>query len=365
MAVKVQEPDNDDTSAKSSSSSPGDVLGLANYVSDDEKNDDGDGEIQSASVQGSKTKVDIKNLGNMQDVVGNASTQINVIEHSENHVTSDINDGSISSINEMSKSTAFNKSNGDWVDGEMGQEHSLKPSSKGKDNEIELGDGTASGTKDALDIVPEQHGKNVNFEKGFKDPQDGGTKIKPHNSGKQESMRGSSWKDRVKEEGEVNTRSNDRPDENRLKQDHRTLRKEETDDQNVQKEKLKDQGVKSGEKGKDSNSRHRSTHHNSKEERREDKLLRASVKDCDRKREYTKDEEGRTRQKISSDSSRHKSSRDRNKGKAVDHSTNSSDDSDESKRYFLYKFLFFFPFEKVVWDFMHSYFLQEVEFKKT
>lgn len=343
IPVKVQEPDNDDTSEKSNSSSPGDVLGLGNYASDDEKNDDRDGESQSSNVQGSNIKVNMEpsspkgNLRDMQDAVRNASTQGNVLEHSGNHVISDINDGLTSSVNQMTKSTSSNKLNGNWVDEEMGQEHSLKPSSKVKNNETKFGDGTASGTKDVLDMVSEQHGKNVNGKRGSKDPQDGETKIKPHKSGKQESMRSSSLKDRVKEEGEVKTKTNEKADEIRRKQDHRHLRKEEVDDQNVQKENFKDQGDKSSEKGKDFDSRHRSMHHNSKEERREDKLLRASTKDgTDRKRDHTKDEESRTRPKISSDSSRHKSSRDRNKDKVVDrHHHNSSDDSDDSKRYFL------------------------------
>ncbi|XP_022956543.1 protein SON [Cucurbita moschata] len=308
IPVKVQEPDNGNTSEMSDSSAPGDLLGLGNYASDDDKSDDRDGEIQSSNVQ---------------DAVRDASTQGNVIGN-------DINNVSTNSVNEMSKKTGLNKMNGDWVDEERGQEHSLKPSSKGKDKETKLGDGTASGTNDTPGIVSEQHGKNVNGKKGSKDPQDGETKIKPHRSGKQESMRGSSLKEGVKEEGEVKTRTNEKADEIRRRQDTRHLKKEELDDQNIQKESSKDQGVKSGEKGKDSDSRHRSTHHK-KEERREDKLLRASTKDgTERKREYTKDEEGRTRQKISSDSSRHKSSRDRNKDKAVGHS--SSDDSDDSKR---------------------------------
>ena len=355
LPVKVQEPDNDDTSEKSSSSSPGDVLGLGNYASDDEKNDDRDGEIQSSNMQGSKTMFNVelsstkRNLRDIQDAVGNASTPGNVIEHSGNHVISDINDGSTSSVNEMSKNTGFSKLNDDWMDREMGQEHSLKPSSKGKDNETKFGDGIASGTRDVLGMVSEQQGKNVNGKNASKDPHDGETKTKPLDSGKQESMRGSSLKDRVKEEGEVKTRTNEKADENRLKQDARRPRKEDADDQTIQKGKLKDQDVKSGEKGKDSDSRHRSTHHNSKDERREDKHLRASTKDgTDRNRVYTKDDEGRTRQKISSELTRHKSSRDRNKDKAVDHSTNSSDDSDDSKRYFLWMFLFFFPFEKVI-----------------
>lgn len=339
IPVKVQEPDNDDTSEKSNSSSPGDVLGLGNYASDDEKNDDRDGESQSSNVQGSNIKVNTEpsspkgNLRDMQDAVRNASTQGNVLEYSGNHVISDINDGLTSSVNQMSKSTSSNKWNGNWVDEEMGQEHSLKPSSKVKNNETKFGVGTASGTKDVSDMVSEQH-KNVNGKKGSKDPQDGETKIKPHKSGKQESMRSSSLKDRVKEEGEVKTKTNEKADEIRRKQDHRHLRKEEVDDQNVQKENFKDQGDKSSEKGKDFDSRHRSTHHNSKEERRENKLLRASTKDgTDRKRDHTKDEESRTRPKISSDSSRHKSSRDRNKDKVVDrHHHNSSDDSDDSKR---------------------------------
>lgn len=323
IPVKVQEPDNDDTE-KSSSSSLGDVLGLGNYVSDDEKYDDRDGEIPSSNLQGSKTKFNIepssakRTLRDMEDVVGNASTQEHFIKHSGTHVISHTNDGSTTSVNETSKSTGFNKLNGDWVDEEMGPEHSLKASFKGKDNEPKLGDGTASGTKDILGIVSEQHANNVNGKKGSKDPQDGKTKIKPHNADKQESIR-----------------TSEKTNENHRKQDSRHLRKEESDDQNVQKEKLKDQGAKSGEKGKDSDSRHRSSHHNSKEERREDKHLRASTKDgTDRKREHTKDEEGRTRQKNSSDSSRHKSSKDRNKDKAVDHLTNSSDDSDHPKRYF-------------------------------
>ncbi|KAG7012788.1 Beta-arabinofuranosyltransferase RAY1, partial [Cucurbita argyrosperma subsp. argyrosperma] len=339
VPVKVQEPDNDDTSEKSSSSSPGDVLGLGNYASDDEENDDRDGEIQSSNMQGSKTMFNVelsstkRNLRDIQDAVGSASTRGNVIEHSGNHVISDINDGPTSSVNEMSKSTGFSKLNDDWMDREMGQEHSLKPSSKGKDNETKFGDGIASGTRDVLGMVSEQQRKNVNGKNVSKDPHDGETKIKPLDSGKQESMRGSSLKDRVKEEGEVKTRTNEKADENRLKQDARRPRKEEADDQTVQKGKLKDQGVKSGEKGKDSDSRHRSTHQNSKDERREDKHLRVSTKDgTDRNRVYTKDDEGRTRQKISSELTRHKSSRDRNKDKAIDRSTNSSDDSDDSKR---------------------------------
>lgn len=341
-------------SGKSSSSSPGDVLGLASYASDDDYEDD---EIQNFSALDCQEnsvyqQSSMKQLSDDRlDAVKNGSSQVEIEEdgRGQNNIAG----------GHMRTSSIRAKNNGIAV--------SSGPSDVGAGTESEnsnVGLRTGAVSIDEVNVEarkssyvsgsneyggekamkPELRSQNAN--PMIKDGSQGKeTKVESGKNNRHETKKSSSDKSFAKEEDSAKLKTDAKRDEIHRKHDERNLRKEKTDDQNGSQDRTKRQSSKSGEKVKESDSRKRSSHPDEKEDRKEtEKSKRANVKaESNQKREQLNDEkEDRSRQKLASDLGRHKrrrsssiSSRGRSsKDNSVVSHTNASGDeaSDDSKR---------------------------------
>ncbi|KAL4638946.1 hypothetical protein ACB092_03G182700 [Castanea dentata] len=323
--------DNKSVGEKSSTSSPGNILGLANYASDD---DDGDDEIKSSSVPNSNPVLQQSSIEKLsEDAYGateNGISKVELKEDNRSQKTKESNNGD--TISEM---------NNNRVDRDMGHSYSSKVVSEDTDDRINVGgkmlDGTnSSRSKNTAGVMESEHsGEYVNVKRSSTDdPHHSETRRKLDKSDRHESKK-SSGKDGSK------IRADENGDERRRQNERHSRRGKEDDGS---KERKKDQSSKPGEKTKDSESRKRSDRLEVKDDRKEtERLHRASAKeDTKRKQECrTDEEEDRSRHKNASESSRHKrrrsssiSSKGRNsKDNSVSHANDSSDDaSDNSKR---------------------------------
>ncbi|CAN6676216.1 unnamed protein product [Malus baccata var. baccata] len=308
IAAKSKEYETGDV--KSSSTLPGDVLGLANYATDDE---DGDSDIQSSGVPNSGKDAKLQ--------------QLTVRMPSNDRHNATVNDRSSVELQEHSKSQTILESG-------RGKTSSLESNNRNKNDDSNgdriLPDGTtASRLKDTVGIFkPELPKETVNVKNTSKDdPQVMESRMKPDKHDRDENKK-SYVKDINTEIESGKIRTDEKGDENHK---GHYPRKERTYDRNGSKEKVKEQSVKESE------SRKRSSHADAKEDRREaEQLRRANAKeDKDRKRGRTKEKEGdRSRHKHSTDSSRHKGRRSSSVGSRGRNSKDDSSDeaSDDSKR---------------------------------
>ncbi|XP_048440913.1 transcription elongation regulator 1-like isoform X2 [Pyrus x bretschneideri] len=308
IAAKSKEYETGDV--KSSSTLPGDVLGLANYATDDE---DGDSDIQSSGVPNSGKDAKLQQStvrrpsNDRHDATVNDRSSVELQEHSKNQTILESGRGKTSSP-ESNNRNKNDDSNGDRI----------------------LPDGTtASRLKDTVGIFkPELPKETVKVKNTSKDdPQVMESTMKPDKHDQDENEK-SSVKDINKEIESGKIRTDEKGDENRK---GHYPRKERTDDRNGSKEKVKEQSFKESE------SRKRSSLADAKQDRREtERLHRASAKeDKDRKRGRTKEKEGdKSRHKYSTDSSRHKGRRSSSVGSRGRNSKDDSSDeaSDDSKR---------------------------------
>lgn len=325
-------------SEDSSSGIPGagNVLGLANYASDD------DDEIQTSSVSKSDRTAGEnghrqpeaegyrKNLVAAEGDRSNGSS----IGAKDDHGSpaSKLNDRRVTknSDNEFQKSSSISSvSLGKKDVGSVGDEQSAVNS--------DAATPTDNGHKETLSR-PDVPTEKENMRKSAKDdsPERGAKRRDRH-----ESKRTSSGKDSYKEL-EIGKEREAEKEETRGRKDEKRQKKDKTEDYNISRERSKEQDDKHGEKARESDSRRRSPHHevkDSKKERERDKK-RSNKDDADKKRERTKDEKGdKSRHKSSSDASRHKHRRSSSvgRGRKNEESTivsNGSDDeaSDDSKR---------------------------------
>ncbi|KAF3944800.1 hypothetical protein CMV_028767 [Castanea mollissima] len=316
---------------KSSTSSPGNILGLANYASDD---DDGDDEIKSSSVPNSNPVLQQSSIEKLsEDAYGATENGISKVELKE--------DNNSQKTKESNNGDTISEMNNNRVDRDMGHSYSSKVVSEDTDDGINVSgkmlDGTKSSrSKNTAGVMESEHpGEYVNVKRASTDdPHHSETRRKLDKSDRHESKK-SSGKDGSK------IRADENGDERRRQNERHSRRGKEDDGS---KERKKDQSSKPGEKTKDSESRKRSDRLEVKDDRKEtERLHRASAKeDTKRKQERRKDEEeDRSRHKNASESSRHKrrrsssiSSKGRNsKDNSVSHANDSSDDaSDNSKR---------------------------------
>ncbi|TMX02176.1 hypothetical protein EJD97_022480 [Solanum chilense] len=304
IPLKPKDTHSVNASEKSTSTSPGDLLGLANYASDDED----DNEIQSSDKQ--KTKEH-----------GNGKSR----EESEDH----------------DRSPANLEKNPQKMSPNVGTDDRSTRYSAHED---------AGGSFKTESRVPEDKmpgGKDaVKTEKTSQTPDCKKTKIdqsrsedkrdKPDKSGKHEVRKGSGTNDNG-----MFTSSKDRKTEidegNHGNHEERLARKEKVGDLDGSKDIVKEKSRKSGEKAKESDSRKRPSPSNVKEERKEKgRDSRAGVAiDNGRKRERTKDEKReksrRKDERGSSRRKRHRSSSNDSRGReSKDKSTRANDPSDES-----------------------------------
>lgn len=349
IPAKSRESETEDVGEKFSSSAPGDILGLANYATDDDDGDDDeDDEIPSSGVpncgkdvllQLSTVRKPSNDRHELHDATANGSSPVELEENSRSRT---------SLQNDLSKASSFDsKYNNSAAVSDIGYNRN-----KSEENNVDthLKDGTtASRLKDAVGLVkPDLPTENVNDKKAAKtDPHGRESRMKPDKHDRHESKRSSLKDNKEVESGTI--RKDEKGDEKRRRQDEKPLRKERTDDRNGSKEKIKDQNVKPREKSKESDSSKRSSHPDVEEDQRETDRLRRDIskEDVSRKRERTKNkEDDRSRRKHSTDSSRHKRRRSSSidsrgrisKDNPINHANHSSDESSEdSKRFIIFQ----------------------------
>lgn len=313
------------------------MLGLANYASDDE---DEDNEIQSARMPDSRNNAaaaqsSVKKLSKGNDATENDNSRLVLDEHrgDEKNFGSDMR-------SKNNRDTATDNS------ADRNREKSFFGNETNFDRGKVEGGNNGSAMNDALGewVIKKSDSELPDKDAGKKltksESQGRETRVKSDKKDHHESRESSFRKDlgSGRELKVSRSREDEKGDDNHRREDDR-LRKQKIEDRNGSKERVKE--PKSGEKVKDSDSRKRSNHLDAKDGKKDAvRSHRASAKeDVGRKRERAK-EEDRSRHK--SDSSRHKrrsssslSSRGRNsKDNSVGHANDSSDEaSDGSKRF--------------------------------
>lgn len=338
IPAKANESENEGIGVKSSSSLPGDVLGLANYATDDE-DDDEDDEIQGSKVPNSKKKVSLQHINDAKPSEDGHSV-------AANDKSSFVQPEEQSSSQTKVESGPIKTSS---IESKYGDSNAIADFSCSKNQKVESnGDGNTldetSRSKDFIGIVKSELPEdNVNLKKISKDDSQGKETRKKPDKNDHEGRNSSFGKKSHKEVESGKIRKDEKGDDIRRRQDERHPRKEKTDERNGSKDRNKELSGKHGEKVKESESKRRSSNLDVKEDRKEpERQHKASAKDeVNRKREHAKDkDDDRSRQKLGSDSSRHKrrrsssiSSRGRNKDNLVNRANDSSSEaSDDSKR---------------------------------
>jgi hypothetical protein len=379
----TKDSDTKSDSEKYSSHSPGDILGLANYASDD---DNGDDEIRNSSLSNSSQQSSIKKLSeDAHDAAENGISKVELQKDSRSEKNMESGMGKASSIESKNNNGAtISELIDNRVERDLGHAYSSKLVSEDSNDGITVSgkmlDGAnASRSKSNVGIMEsELPGEYATVKKtSSNDPRHSETRMKLDKNDRHESKK-SSGKDFVREGDSNKTRADENGDEKRRRRDERHPRKEKGDDWNVSKERMKEQNFEPRVKEKQSESRKSSDHLDVKEERKEtERFHRARAKeDASRKREHRKDEEEDTsRHKIVSESSRHKkrrsssiSSKGRNsKDTSVSHANDSSDEaSDDSKR-FTIKIFFLCSLLPVILcgPYICGWILQETAIKET
>lgn len=332
IPLNAKETEIEDVSGKSTFRSPGDLLGLASYASDE----DNDDEIQSPSMPNSGRNP------SKHAAVENGSSEVR-LKHTRDQTNLENNSRKSSPIRERNSQKAVNSEHAKFVPA-----YSSKvvlgviedATNVGGDM---LGGISASNSKYNVGekVIREvEQLENFDATKLMPDDSQGiGTRVKSGTSDRYESKRISAGIDFAKEVDSGKIRAGD----NRGRPDGRHVKKEKTDDWNGSRERKNEQGAKPREKAKESDSRKKSSHFDVKEDRKDmERSKRPSARDDnDRKRERSKDErEDRSRHKPASDSSRNKrrhspspSSRGRNgKDSSASHANDSSDEGSEDSR---------------------------------
>ncbi|KAF8378231.1 hypothetical protein HHK36_029570 [Tetracentron sinense] len=321
IPIKAKETEAEDVSGKSSSSSPGDVLGLGNYASDD------DGEIDSSSMPNTRQTDSVHQQSSIEklsedipETVENGSSQAEIERYCADptNVESDHNktcpSGHIHNHSVLDVGLSDNR-----VDVELDHENNGTPSSVkgvlgilGEKINVEVGKMAESSNAFVLkDTVremacmnPELPGRNFSVKSSMTDDSQGKEARNKSDKNGHES-KSSAGKDFIKnaESGKARVDEKHSDSIDRRRRDEKNVRKEKTHERNGSKERVKEQSVKPGEKAKETGSRKKSIHVNSKDDRKEsERVKRASAKeDSNRKRERVKDERG--------DRSRHKGAR--------------------------------------------------------
>ncbi|XP_010251069.1 PREDICTED: uncharacterized protein LOC104593088 isoform X2 [Nelumbo nucifera] len=365
IPVKAKEAESSEVSGKSSSSSPGDVLGLANYASD-EDND----EIQSSTIPNRLTdalhqqSTNGKLVEDMPDAVGNGGSLAETERSSGTRV-------------DMEPDHLKTGPNGDSfkyvVDNCLGVNGLHKDMDYGSDGHPTTAPSVVSGiledkintngekmlqTSNAFESKGTGGGKyhmkpdlvhaSVSIKNSLKDASHGREAGSKSDKNDGSGTRSSGSKDFAREAESSKSKTSEKHSNStdHRRRDERHPKKEKMDDRNASKERMKDRGIKSEKKVKESDFRKISTHVNSKDEREEvEKDKRFSVKeDSNRKRELAKDDRGdRLRHKAAREDlhrhkRRHTSSistrgRDSRENTVGSHSSDSSDDVSEDSKH--------------------------------
>ncbi|KAG2409346.1 uncharacterized protein HKW66_Vig0000110 [Vigna angularis] len=311
--------ENDGSSEKSNSSSPGDVLGLGNYGSDA---DDEDNEIESSSVP-TPAKDAAYQSGIKQPLADTHDVSVNGISQLPEHSRYETN-----YVNAQIKTTSLpsNDSASDQLhDDKVTRASDLSHSSKVVPEDLR---------DNRLDAIQRSHDRF----NGFSSKDTSGI---PRSELLGKSIGGEkATDDHSGRESRRKSEKNERPDRNTSEKDF--VKEVNSNYGSESKERVKEHHFRHWEKAKESDSRKRSSHVDVKDDKREvEKSHRGSTTDdTSRKREHTKDKgEHKSRQKDASNPDRHRrrrsssvSSRGRTNKDRVDHAGNSSEGSDVSKR---------------------------------
>ncbi|KAF9677876.1 hypothetical protein SADUNF_Sadunf08G0153300 [Salix dunnii] len=326
VPVKTKESENEDVNEKSSSSSPGNVLGLANYASDE------DDEIESSSISNSRENpvpqllVIPESAEDMNDAAENSNPQV---ESRKNSGVTNL-EGDLSKICSVGSDNRINgafselseHAHSKVVSGVRHVEISVNGEKLLESNNKAVPKATI---RENAKMKSERIGESVNVEKSVMDySQARDTRVRPDKDSRHESRSSGSMAD-------------EKGDDGHRRHDTKHSSKEKADDLNGSKEKKRERKDKTGESAKETDSR-RSSHLEVKEDRKdEEKLNRSSVKeDATRKRDHTKEkEEDRARHKPISDSNKHKRTRSSSissRGRNSKDNDSSDEASDDSKR---------------------------------
>ncbi|XP_058109765.1 uncharacterized protein LOC131252967 isoform X2 [Magnolia sinica] len=368
IPVKVKIGEIDDATEKSNSSSPGNVLGLANYASDDD-------EVQSSSMLSTRQ---INGAAHQRS--GDARI-LGVVPKAEEKGTSPEHP----SVGQRDVQSDTNRAN---TNGSLQNSSSdmTRKASPCADSEFIYDDGGSSAARGGASGIPRDQSpieavKVVGFSHGHTDAIESKDDVKRKDCMKSElecgnivsekSMVGGSHvrearsrsdkddrhegkqilasKDFVEGADAVEIKANHKHSASGVsrREEGRDLRKDKgaNERNSGSKERGKDRGSLPGEKGRASESRKSSTHAESKDDKKEtEKVKRVSAKeDSNRKRERRRDEmEDRSRHRDARDSHRYKrrrSSSDGSKGKdskdnsVVSHASGSDDEASENSRH--------------------------------
>ncbi|XVF85046.1 hypothetical protein PTKIN_Ptkin17bG0087100 [Pterospermum kingtungense] len=340
---KTKEPNSIFVGENSSSSSPGNVLGLVNYASEDEDEDD---EIQSSRMPDARSNAAVSQSSTKKLLLENDKS-----ENGNSQVVRDEHNGVEKSFESDVRRSENNSDTA--TDNTADRNHEKSFSSKvvsGDEIDYNIGklqDGNnGSGMNDTSRerVIKKSDSERSDIDTGKKstkyESQGRETRLKSDKNDRHESEKSSFGKDPGSgRELEVSRSGEDeKGDENRLKEDER-LRKQNKEDRKGSKERVKEN--KTGGKA-ESDSRKRPNHLDAKDDKKDaERSHRASAKeDVDRKRERRK-EEDRSRHKRGSDSNRHKRRRSssigsrgiNSKDNSGGHASDSTDEaSDGSKR---------------------------------
>lgn len=341
LPIKDQENNSHSASENSASVPPANVLGLANYASED---DDEDGEIQSSErfqkentlVQQSASSMFLKGM----NVVGNGNSQEETREGLANHVTTEsvpsISTSNVSAVNDSALITESDKKRKSRLPENQGFNLSSKVDGVIENVQIGLSDSKQKTEKLVDNLVSQNSGDDDSLEQETRNT------LNKNDRRKDESNFGGK-EQKTKELHVDKERTHERGSESHSRHDERH-KKERKMDQNGSKDRVKEKAAKSAEKAKDSGSRKRLSPDFVKEGRKERQIDKSvsGKEESVRKRERVRERDDK-REKIhhtnASESSRHKrhrsssvSSKGRENKDGSGTSDSSNDSSDNSKR---------------------------------
>ncbi|XP_024989470.1 arginine/serine-rich protein PNISR isoform X2 [Cynara cardunculus var. scolymus] len=289
---KTKGTDLDDVSGKSSSSSPGDVLGLGSYASDDDE----DKEVQNLPIPSSKSSKPLVHLAEngSSQVDGNVRGKKFLDEESDSHGMSPngdvVNHGSVGS--ELTRNR---------VGAEPSQTDSLTEEYHNDNSSGDKVPDRSSISKSKQSVGDKGVGKHELLIEGLAAknplPDDSQGRSPRNGSEKSGSKRKSASKDYNEEVESGKDKIHTKVDDDSRIQDERHVKRVKKDDQNGSKQKIKER-----DSGKRVNKAE------SKDDKKEiDRDRRSQAKEDGRKQERSKDEKNeRSKHKSVGDSSRHK-----------------------------------------------------------
>lgn len=301
VPVKAKESETENASGESSSGSPGNVLGLVNYASDDEY----DNQNQISSVPKSDSSGG-QNVHPRFEAEEHHKSPVNA----EGDLFNGKSTGAQSDHVAMDLRSNDHRMNGKDLDNGAGhQPYSRTSVAKKGDSVADDGksllksdaksrDNSGKTTSGRADLPTEKH----SLRKTSEDSQERDTRghdrhdIRRISSGRHIMKKTEGSMEREGEEEEIHGR-----------RDGRHQKKDNIEDHNVSKDRLRDQGGKHREKTRESDSRKRSPLCDVKDDKKErERDKKRGGRDEDKKRERAKDEKGDKSRHKSSDESRHK-----------------------------------------------------------